>query len=132
MVDATENIKEGQVPSVLIVEDDDVIRETLKTALELEGYGVAAAANGKEGLDVLSKIAQPCLILLDLMMPIMNGWQFAEALQTDTNLAKIPIVVFSAYEVKDRPIKVRNILKKPVSIPTLLGTVKEFCGEGLA
>lgn len=64
---------------VAIVEDDDEIRESMKDALETEGYMVRAFRNGKEAIEELQNQLEPCIILLDLMMPIMDGWQFLEA-----------------------------------------------------
>lgn len=112
---------------ILIVEDDEAIRETLRLALELEGYSVATAADGKEGLEALSKIERPCLILLDLMMPIMNGWQFAEAIEKDMILAQIPIAVVTAYAEKATSIKSKAIIKKPVDLDALFRIVEKWC-----
>src|SRR5919206_1695644 len=80
---------------VLVVEDDFAIRETLRELLEDEGYRVAWAANGKEALARLHERA-PRVILLDLMMPVMDGWEFRVAQQRDPALASIPVVVISA------------------------------------
>lgn len=113
---------------ILVVEDDEGIRETLKLALELEGYTVTTAANGQEGLDVLPTMPTPCLILLDLMMPVMNGWAFAEALRADMMLAPIPVVVVTAFAEKAaRVTQARGILKKPIDFDSLLRVVKQFC-----
>lgn len=115
--------------SILIVEDDEMIRDSLKTILEVEGYRVQTAANGKLGLEALAKIQTPCLILLDLMMPVMDGWAFAEALKSDMVLAAIPVVMVTAYadtipDMADRP---HGVIKKPVDINLLLSTVKRYC-----
>lgn len=67
--------------SILIIEDEKAIRETFRLALEMEGYQVNEASNGKEGLEALSTMPRPCVILLDLMMPVMNGWAFIRALE---------------------------------------------------
>lgn len=113
---------------ILVVEDDEGIRDTLKLALELEGYTVTTAANGQEGLDVLPTMPTPCLILLDLMMPVMNGWAFAEALRADMVLAPIPVVVVTAFAEKAaRVAQARAILKKPIDFDSLLRLVKQFC-----
>jgi CheY-like chemotaxis protein len=115
---------------ILIVEDDESIRNTLKIALEMEGYSVKTASNGKEGLDSLPKMKTPCLILLDLMMPVMDGWAFAEAIGHDMQLATIPIVVVTAFE-KERTNslkKVRSFIKKPIDLDLLLKQVELYCG----
>lgn len=83
--------------NILIVEDEKGIQEVLKDALEMEGYTVFTADNGQEGLEMLPKMPTPCLILLDLMMPVMNGWQFAEVISKDMTLATIPVVLVTAY-----------------------------------
>src|SRR5262245_40170839 len=82
---------------ILLIEDDVDIRTILKDALEWEGYRVYTASNGQEGIDILPEIPAPGLILLDLMMPIMNGWEFADALETYHPYSDIPIVTISAF-----------------------------------
>ncbi len=82
-------------PRVLIVEDDVDIRETLAELLATAGYETAEAANGRDALD-LARRATPDLIVLDLMMPVMDGWQFRSAQRRDPSLAPIPVIVISA------------------------------------
>jgi CheY-like chemotaxis protein len=82
---------------IVVVDDDEAIRETTKLALELRGYVVLTAANGKEAFDLLGKIPPPCLILLDLMMPVMDGWGFVKALELDPKLEALPVVVVTAF-----------------------------------
>jgi CheY-like chemotaxis protein len=82
-------------PRVLIVEDDADIRETLAELLATAGYDTAQAANGREALDQARR-APPDLIVLDLMMPVMDGWQFRSAQRRDPALAPIPVIVVSA------------------------------------
>ncbi len=116
---------------ILIIEDEPDLRDTLKELLELEGFHVSAAENGQEGLRLLKEIAQPCLILLDLMMPVMNGWQFLDALKVDHQhvLATIPVVVVSAAaDVAD--IEQQHgcrAIKKPASIELLVGLAHRHC-----
>lgn len=112
---------------VLIVEDDDGIRETFKYALELEGYDVITASNGHEALEMVSK-APPRLILLDLMMPVMNGWEFADAIESMRPNAKIPIIVLTAFSDRAKPIQAKEILQKPVDLDKLAEVVKKYCG----
>lgn len=116
--------------SILLVEDDPEIRESLKEALELEGYDVVPAANGREALDRLAHERKPCLILLDLMMPVMNGWEFAEALQGNAELAAIPIIVVTAFgqELQRSKITSQDVLAKPVDLDRLFRSVKCICG----
>src|SRR4051812_28063028 len=113
---------------ILIIEDEEGIRETLKLALELAGYDVTAVANGQEGLDALRAMAPPRLILLDLMMPVMDGWTFAERLGADTVLASIPVVVVTAFAEKAGSLtSARGFIKKPIDFDSLLRVVKRFC-----
>ena len=115
--------------TVLVVEDDESIRDALKAAIEMEGYEVGTAEDGRRGLEALARLPRPCLILLDLMMPVMNGWEFAEALGEDDRLATIPIVVVTAYTRQAKGINAKRVLKKPVDLDALLGAVRTYCGE---
>lgn len=116
---------------VLVVDDDESIRESLADLLGDEGYRVQTATNGAEALSLLRPPAQlrPCVILLDLMMPIMNGQEFYAEQQSDPSLATIPIVVISAD--KNLALKVSGIngefLPKPVRLETVLGVLGRHC-----
>ncbi len=113
---------------ILIVEDDESIRETLKMMFESEGYSVSEAANGQEGLDVLSHKQPPSMILLDLMMPVMNGWEFADKIGQDRALADTPIVLITAFVEEAKSFKkAQYVLPKPLSVDALLQTAKRFC-----
>lgn len=114
---------------ILVIEDDVHIREVMKSVLEYEGYSVKTASNGKEGLDLVAVMKKPCLILLDLMMPIMDGWKFAELIGKDHFLSEIPIVVVTAFpkENTEKLEHVRTIIKKPVDIDLLMAQVETFC-----
>jgi YesN/AraC family two-component response regulator len=81
---------------ILIVEDDFDIREALTQILEEEGYTVRSAANGREALDVAAKDPPPNLILLDLMMPVMNGFEVLQAMRDDPGSAGVPVIVLTA------------------------------------
>jgi CheY-like chemotaxis protein len=120
--------KSRSCKAVVVIEDDDMIRETLKYALEFEGYTVFTAANGRLGVEMLPNIPKPCLILLDLMMPVMNGWEFVEAIGKNMVLATIPIVVVTAFKEKAQTIQARKVVKKPVDLDYLFQIVKEYCG----
>ena len=120
----------------MVVEDDADIREGLSALLDAEGYPVMLAGDGREALDVLSDgKPTPGLILLDLMMPRMNGWQFLEAVKDTPNAARIPIVVMSAYRENDRRISDAALdrrvafLRKPVDVKLLLKLIQHYCGE---
>jgi CheY-like chemotaxis protein len=81
---------------ILLVEDEAAIREVSEAVLEAEGYRVVSACNGSDALDVLRAGLRPCMIILDLMMPVMDGWQFRQAQLGDPELLKIPTVVYTA------------------------------------
>jgi signal transduction histidine kinase/CheY-like chemotaxis protein len=113
---------------VLVVEDDETIRLILREVLEDEGYRVVTAQNGREALEILSSGARPCVILLDLMMPVMNGWQLLEALHQRGDLARLPVVVVSAATgVCELPAGARRCLPKPIHLGNLLAAIAESC-----
>jgi CheY-like chemotaxis protein len=116
--------------NILIVEDDDDIREALTQILELEGYVVREAVNGREALDMIAASAPPDLILLDLMMPVMDGWQFRAEQLKDPTLSKVPVVVISAdagVHEKVSTFGAASVLPKPISLDRLLRAVESLC-----
>jgi CheY-like chemotaxis protein len=115
----------------MIVEDDLAIREALTEILEDEGYQVTGAANGQEAIQALRGNTPPCLILLDLMMPVMNGWQFRAEQKQDPALAPVPVVIISAdsdLRTKATTLEAVDFLQKPIQLTRLLDTVEQFCG----
>ena len=116
--------------NILLIEDDVDIRTILKEALEWEGYRVFTAANGQEGIDILPEIPAPSLILLDLMMPVMNGWEFADVLETHRAYSDIPIVTISAFSDPEKRIRASGFIKKPVDLDVLFALVRKHCGPG--
>ncbi|WP_242344612.1 response regulator [Anaeromyxobacter terrae] len=110
--------------AILIVEDDPDIREALAEALGCEGYDVALAENGQDALDVLHDGPRPDVILLDLLMPVMSGWQFRQEQLADPALAGIPVVIVSASPPGDA--HPDRYLPKPFSIDDLLSAVAEL------
>ena len=114
--------------TVLIVEDDLDTREMLGRFLELEGYNVETAENGKRALERLGSGVGACVILLDLMMPVMDGWQFRQEQIRDASLADIPVIVVSAAgRERLEKIHANAYLSKPVDLDELLGCVTQFC-----
>lgn len=113
--------------TILVVEDDDDIRNVVIEILESEGYPTREAANGKEALEVLSQIEKPCLVLLDMMMPIMNGREFIDAVMADAYLAPIPILIVSAIADKANTTGSVGFLKKPIDIEVVLKVVGQYC-----
>jgi CheY-like chemotaxis protein len=125
--------------SVLVVEDNDDIRETVEEVLRMEGYPVYAVSDGRQALRALKTIPGPPLILLDMMMPLMNGWEFLEAQKADAKFANLPVVVISALDATRAlargaggPIEAQGYIRKPLDIDTLMGLVRIYCGEPAA
>lgn len=115
--------------AILVVEDDADIRMALADVLLEEGYQVRVAANGAEGLTELSRDPKPQLVLLDLMMPVLNGWQFRKAQQANEQLAHIPVVIVSADATAHKQaseIGAAAFLQKPVELDELLSTVERY------
>jgi CheY-like chemotaxis protein len=112
---------------ILIVEDDRDVIGAMSELLQAHGYEVEHALNGREALDLLKRNKHPGLILLDLMMPVMDGMQFREAQTADPDLAGIPVIVMSAHP-KGKEItgsmRAQAYLKKPVEIDSILETVE--------
>jgi CheY-like chemotaxis protein len=111
---------------VMVVEDDHLIRQVIAEALEEEGFEVVEAANGKEALEALRNV-RPALILLDLMMPVMNGWEFRRAQLEDPAISDIPVIVLSA--LKDHSVEAERSFTKPFDLEDLLDTVWDFAGQ---
>ena len=96
--------------------------------LSLEGYEASAVANGREALDYLQRAERPGLILLDLMMPVMDGWEFRREMRRDPALADLPVIVLSALDPsRDGDAGVVAFLKKPLDFDRLLELVRRFC-----
>jgi CheY-like chemotaxis protein len=114
--------------TVFVVEDDVDTRDMMGRFLELEGFTVEVAANGKQALERLNAGMHPCVILLDLMMPVMDGWQFRSQQIRDAALASIPVIVVSAAG-KERmgDIEANAYLSKPVDLEQLLAEVTQYC-----
>lgn len=117
--------------SIMIVDDEPDLRNTLKDLLEIYGYSVVTASNGKEALDLLRTEDAPCLLLLDLMMPVMNGWEFLEAFKTTRRAEadEFPIVVISAAaDVADVEQRYGcSIMKKPLNLQNLATMANQYC-----
>jgi CheY-like chemotaxis protein len=118
--------------TVLLVDDDQDLAEGLAEFLEDEGFKVVTATDGQAALDRLRRGLRPCAILLDLMMPRMNGWEFRHEQLQDADLKEIPIVVITAAGL-DAAAKAQlggvDYLSKPPSLPRLLAAVRGHCNE---
>jgi CheY-like chemotaxis protein len=108
---------------VLIVDDDESIRETLEMALALEHHPTARAADGRAALSWLRAHRSPRLILLDLMMPIMDGWQVLDQLRQDERLARVPVVIITAFGRDLGSAAQFPVLRKPIELRALLDLV---------
>lgn len=119
---------------VLLVDDDADIRETVEFVLSSHGHRVTAVADGAEAFGwLMSGRPHPCLVLLDLMMPVMNGFELRSRMTLDPSLAPIPVVVLTgagAQEAERRAAELKApVLHKPVSLSQLLQTVGRFCAR---
>jgi CheY-like chemotaxis protein len=115
---------------VLIVEDDADLRDMMAQLLSLEGFQTAAVANGREALEYLHNGDAPNLILLDLMMPVMDGWEFRRRQRADPEIARVPVIVLSALD-QTRAVDVgaAAVLKKPLDFDRLLQLVRSYCDQ---
>jgi CheY-like chemotaxis protein len=121
----------GESQTVLVVDDDPDITDELGELLESEGYGVAAAPNGLAALGQLRRGLRPCVILLDLMMPVMDGWDFRAQQLKDPELRDIPVVIITAAGFSEASVKAQfgdiAFVPKPPPADGLLATVKRLC-----
>jgi CheY-like chemotaxis protein len=117
--------------SVLVVDDDADSRDSLADVLHEDGFAVITASNGREAFEVLqSAPAKPSVILLDMMMPVMNGWEFRSKQKNDPELASIPVAVFSAQpniEAAAKSIGAAAYFRKPLSLDDLIETLDSLC-----
>jgi CheY-like chemotaxis protein len=116
---------------IVLVDDDLDIREALTDVLEDRGFQVRTAPNGREALALLRSLSPPpSAILLDLMMPIMDGYGFLEEYRKDPSLAAIPVAIITAGHGVDRTRinLVTPILPKPINVPKLCRTLDDLCG----
>jgi CheY-like chemotaxis protein len=117
---------------LLVVDDDHDTRVALRDLLELEGYLVVTAAHGCQALEVLRAESHlPDLILMDLHMPLMDGWGLAEALKADPQWARLPIVAYTGSTAETRPPPVDAIMRKPVPPRELLWTIRRCADNAL-
>jgi CheY-like chemotaxis protein len=116
--------------SILVVDDDPDVRDSLTDILSEEGYRVAGVKNGREALEYLRAATRPSLILLDMMMPEMDGWSFRLEQQKLPDLAAIPVVILSAHgNVRDAALALgaADYLRKPLRIDSLLEIAERYC-----
>jgi CheY-like chemotaxis protein len=114
--------------TVLVVEDEDELRDMIREALELNGYQVVAVPEGREALDAMDRVEHVCLVLLDLLMPGMNGWDFFAELCRRPQHAHVPVVVHSSMPNR-APAGVARVIRKPIVLERLLSLVAEYCDK---
>ena len=117
--------------SILIVEDDELIRRAMQMVLEWEGYQVSCVSNGLEALDSLRSGQRPALILLDVMMPVLDGQQFRHEQLRDPSLADIPVIVVSAVGFAE-VVSAAYYVRKPFQVQELLDAIHSQVGQTTA
>jgi CheY-like chemotaxis protein len=121
--------------TVLIVDDDASVLDALGELLESEGYAVVTALNGREALERLRGGLRPCVILLDLMMPVMDGWDFRQEQVKDRDLKDIPIVIVTAAGFSEASMKAQfgdiQLVPKPPVEEHLLEAIRRRRDEPL-
>jgi CheY-like chemotaxis protein len=114
---------------ILVVEDDNDVREAVVESLAQAGYAVGWAAHGGEALRMLQQMKSlPAVVLLDLMMPVVDGWQFRERQVADPALARVPVLGMTARR-DVTGLDVDGVLRKPIDLDSLLAAVEPFCRQ---
>jgi CheY-like chemotaxis protein len=119
---------------IFVVDDDVDTREMLREVLELDGYRVALAANGREALQRLQSGLAPALVLLDVMMPVMSGAELLTELRRDPRFAHMPVVLVSAFGQLAEPVAAlaQGYLPKPIELERLMDLLRHYAAEGLS
>ena len=125
----------GEGRTILVVDDERDVREALELCLQMDGYQVVTARHGREALDLLEGGLQPSVVLLDLMMPVMNGRDFLMAVRARGDFADVPVVVVTAFgrmaaELSDLGLRTHGFIVKPATLDVLLGAVRSAVGRG--
>jgi len=113
---------------VLLIDDDADVRDSIADLLRARGYLVATAEDGRAALDAIARDELPCVVLLDLVMPGMDGWKFLAVVRADPLLAAIPVVIASAHAATHAPSGAAGVLHKPFELPELFAVVERHCG----
>lgn len=118
------------VCSVLLVEDDPDLREDLAYLIQYEGFTVTTASNGRDALARLAEMGAPCVIILDLMMPVMDGWELRAELLKMPDFADVPVVLLSGVadvESQAKSLQAVDYLTKPIDLKRLYSAVSLYC-----
>jgi CheY-like chemotaxis protein len=131
---ATSSKRKGsRAPKVLVVDDDPGVRDALAELLASEGYAVAVAENGRVAVDLLQAGLRPCAVILDLMMPVMDGWDFRATQIQSPELKEVPVVLITAAGFSKESVRTQfgdlPFFAKPPNPDALLATVKRVCGH---
>jgi len=124
------HLKSHVARRILVVDDNGSTRETIVTLLQTEGYDAQGVENGHEALQLLREGYDASLVLLDMMMPVMDGWDFRMAQRNDPRIAEIPVVVLTAVvnpELEAKKLRAVAGFRKPVDIDALLDVVAQYC-----
>ena len=117
-------------PTILLIDDQADVRESLELILQREGYSVETAANGREALNKLYGGLRPCIILMDLMMPVMTGYEFRQEQMAHPEFSGIPLIVYSgATDMREnaRHLQASAYAEKPIELDRLMGLVRHHC-----
>ena len=120
-------MSESGAGHILVVDDDEAIREALADLLADKGYDVSLAANGKQALEICQSRPAPDLILLDLMMPVMDGADFIRVKDANRELSHVPVCVMTAFAAAKIPATSSFVLRKPLGSADFFAVVKRFC-----
>jgi CheY-like chemotaxis protein len=115
---------------VLLVDDDEDLRDSIAELLRRRGYRVATADDGHAALAIIATTQLPCVVLLDLVMPGMDGWKFLALVQADPVMSSIPIVIASGHAATHAPTGIAGVLHKPFDLQELYEVVARHCGPG--
>jgi CheY-like chemotaxis protein len=116
--------------TILIVDDHADLREGMQHMLETEGYGVQTAANGREALALLFRGLRPCVIVMDLAMPVMNGFEFRQEQLKHSDIADIPFIAYSAVvdvQQHAQHLRAAAYLEKPIEFQHVLSIIRQHC-----
>ena len=121
----------GHRYQILVVEDDERLLAAMVSLLKLVGYTALGVPNGYAALQQLRSEQTPCLIILDLMMPEMDGWQFRKRQLEDPKLAAVPVIVCSAHGTSEdvAPLRVQHYVEKPLDVQALLHLIATCCAR---
>jgi CheY-like chemotaxis protein len=122
--------------TVLVVDDERDVRDALRLTLEIEGYDVCTAAHGADALGQLEGGLMPSVVLLDLMMPVMNGPDFLHALRANPRFVDLPVIVVTAFsrmadDLRARGLAAQAFVQKPIDVDDLLAIIRDQGGESL-